>query len=72
MQTQRSRPDNDFLQEKNDIFAKTASKLTDSNFCHHDEGSCVCNDCLCGRHLCKFNVIKPDLTKNTIYQRSFI
>jgi hypothetical protein len=26
---------------------------------------------MCGRHMCKLNVIKPDLTKNTVYQKSF-
>lgn len=52
-------------------FNKTASKLLDSNFDHHHEQNCICSDCKCGRHLCKLNVIKPDLTKNTIYQKSF-
>ncbi len=33
---------------------------------------CVCDSCNCGRHLCKFNNIKPDLTKNTIYKKDFL
>ena len=56
---------------KQDIFAKTASKLHDKNFSHHDNQNCLCKECKCGRHYCKFNVIKPDLTKNTIYRKSF-
>lgn len=32
---------------------------------------CVCSECSCGRHLCKLNNIKPDLTKNTIYKQDF-
>jgi hypothetical protein len=41
------------------------------NFNHHREDSCLCNDCSCGRHLCKLNIIKPDLKKSTIYQKNF-
>lgn len=70
-QTQRSHHDHSFCEAKEDVFAKTASKLAQSNFHHHDPESCVCGQCQCGRHLCKFHVIKPDLTKNTVYQRSF-
>ncbi len=50
-------------------FSQTASQLNQTNFAHH--GDCVCEQCECGRHLCKFHVIKPDLTKNTIYKRSY-
>ena len=71
MQTHKSKHDHDFCVTNEDQFRQTASKLTSSNFCHHDENNCVCNDCSCGRHLCKLNVIKPDLSKNTVYQRSF-
>lgn len=61
---------NDCL-NKEDAFAKTSSKLKDTNFAHHNPDSCICDQCLCKRHLCTFKVIKPNLTKNTIYQRSF-
>ena len=70
-QTQRSHHNHGECVFKEDQFAKTASKLSNSNFSHHDPENCLCNDCSCGRHLCKMHVIKPDLTKNTIYQRSF-
>lgn len=39
---------------------------------HHDPNLCVCADCTCGRHLCQLHAIKPDLTKNTIYQKDFL
>lgn len=52
-------------------FNQSANKLTTANFNHHDHSKCLCKDCECGRHLCKLNVIKPDLTKATIYQKSF-
>ena len=71
MQTQRSKHDHEQCVHHADNFNKTASKLHSTNFDHHDESNCVCSDCHCGRHLCKFNVIKPDLTKNTVYQKSF-
>ena len=32
----------------------------------------MCSDCHCGRHLCRLNVIKPDLTKHSIYQMSYV
>ena len=56
---------------KDDIFNKTASKLSNTNFSHHHTDKCVCADCQCGRHLCKMHVIKPDMSKNTVYQKSF-
>jgi hypothetical protein len=62
--------DHSECQHKHEEFNKTASKLQNSNFVHHED--CLCDSCLCGRHLCKMNVIKPDLTKNTIYQKSFV
>jgi hypothetical protein len=52
-------------------FNKTSSKLQNLNFSHHDPNLCVCADCTCGRHLCQFHAIKPDLTKNTIYQKDY-
>ena len=69
--TQRSFHNHQDCLERADIFNKTASKLSNTNFSHHNADKCVCADCNCGRHLCKMHVIKPDLTKNTIYQRSF-
>ena len=42
-----------------------------SNFEHLDGKTYVEADCTCGRHLGKFNVVKPDLTKQSIYQKSF-
>jgi len=55
-----------------DAFNRTATKLSHTNFNHHDPQQCFCGQCECGRHLCKMHVIKPDLTKNTVYQKSFI
>lgn len=54
-----------------DDFNKTSSKLQNLNFSHHDPNLCVCADCTCGRHLCQFHAIKPDLTKNSIYQKDY-
>jgi hypothetical protein len=54
---------------ENPDFSKTATQLQATNFKHHEE--CLCQECHCGRHQCKLNVIKPDLTKATTYQRSF-
>ena len=54
-----------------DAFNRTANKLAQTNFSHHDPNMCVCDQCQCGRHLCKFHVIKPDLPKATVYQKSF-
>lgn len=42
------------------------------NFSHHDSHLCVCSDCTCGRHLCKLHAIKPDLRKNTTYQKEYL
>ena len=69
-QTQRSRHDHKDCLSQQEDFNRTAGKLADSNFSHHQHG-CVCSDCHCGRHLCRLNVIKPDLSKNTVYQMSF-
>jgi len=52
-----------------ELFAKTASKLSNINFKHHNE--CLCQDCHCGRHQCRLKVVKPELTKNSVYQRSY-
>ena len=48
-----------------------ANNLSQTNFKNHFSDSCVCQDCTCGRHLCKLNNIKADLTKNTIYKKDF-
>ena len=60
---------NDCL-DKEDQFAKTAAKLSDVNFHHHND-NCLCSDCSCGRHICKLKIVKPELTVNSIYQRSY-
>ena len=52
-------------------FPKTSREIQSQNFNHHDPNLCVCEDCLCGRHLCKMNQVKPDLSKNSIYQKDF-
>jgi hypothetical protein len=52
-------------------FNQLDSTLQQLNFSHHHETSCLCNDCSCGRHLCRLNVIKPDLRKATVYQTLF-
>ena len=69
--TQRSPKNKEFIEMRNTFFNKTASKLQSTNFEHLEELHKLENDCNCARHLGKFNVIKPDLTKNTIYQKSF-
>lgn len=51
-------------------FDQLDSTLQQLNFSHH-KNSCLCKDCFCGRHLCKLNVIKPDLRKATVYQTLF-
>ena len=53
-----------------DVFAKTSSKLNDLNFNHLNEVH-VAKNCLCGRCQFKLKVLKPDLTKNSVYQRSY-
>lgn len=57
--------------EVDDISRKTSHQLNILNFSHHDSNLCVCSDCTCGRHLCKLHAIKPDLTKNTTYQKEY-
>ena len=49
----------------------TSSKLYDANFGHHNPDSCVCDDCDCGRHLCKLHAIAPDMSKTSTYKKSF-
>lgn len=71
MNLKTSRHNHEQCEAKEEKFAKTSSKLHDINFSHHHEDTCVCESCNCGRHLCKMNIIKPDLNKNTIYQRSY-
>lgn len=59
-------------QEEDQLFSKTSSKLANLNFSHHQTADvCLCNDCSCGRHQCKLKVVKPELTKTSVYQRSF-
>ena len=52
-------------------FYPTSVKLHGENFKHHHPSSCVCDDCLCGRHLCHLDVVKPDMTKTSTYQQDF-
>ena len=52
-------------------FEKTTSKLFGANFSHHDPQLCVCESCSCGRHLCNFKNVKPDLSKASVYNQSF-
>lgn len=66
-----SRHNHQDCESREETFYKTACKLTSANFSHHDPSVCVCEFCTCGRHLCKLHVIKPDLKKNTIYQRDY-
>lgn len=60
-----------FKLQKDDHFNKTASRLLQSNFEHLDTKAQLEADCTCGRHLGKFNVVKPDMTKQSVYQKSF-
>lgn len=66
-----SRHNHDECRVKEDIFNQSFGDIYKSNFQHHDPQRCVCESCECGRHLCKLHVVKPNLTKNSIYQRSF-
>lgn len=50
---------------------KTGSKIFQASFSHHDPNNCVCDVCNCGRHLCKFHVVKPDLSKGSVYAMSY-
>lgn len=52
-------------------FYPTSTKLQGENFKHHDPNNCVCEDCLCGRHLCHLHVVKPDMSKTSTYQQDF-
>lgn len=56
---------------KKTFFNSTAPKLQATNFEHLEELNKLAIDCNCGRHLGKFHIIKPDLTKTTIYKKSF-
>jgi hypothetical protein len=42
------------------------------NFRHHNPKFCTCADCTCGRHLCLFHAIKPDLSKKTVYKADYV
>lgn len=52
-------------------FSKTSGKLFNLSFQHHDPNMCVCQYCNCGRHLCKFKNVKPDLSKCSVYRKSY-
>lgn len=52
-------------------FNRTSASLKGANFKQHDPELCVCKDCLCGRHFCKMNNIKPDIPKHSIYKLDF-
>lgn len=67
----RSKKEFDLTEYTDADFEKTTSKLMGANFHHHDPHLCVCESCECGRHLCSFKNVKPDLTKTTIYGQSF-
>lgn len=66
-----SRHNHEECAHNDSIFNQTASKLNKTNFDHHDPNLCLCEQCQCGRHLCKFHVIKPDMSKASVYQKSF-
>ena len=50
---------------------KTGGKIFQASFNHHDPDLCVCGQCNCGRHMCKFRNVKPDLSKGTVYSMSY-
>ena len=53
-------------------FQPTSCKLTGESFRHHNPELCVCESCTCGRHLCQLHkIVKPDLTKTSIYGQDF-
>ncbi len=62
---------NDNKHLPNSEMNKTSSQLTQINFNNHCSSECLCNECNCGRHMCKFNNIKPDMSKTTVYQKDF-
>lgn len=62
---------NDNKHMHNNELNQTSSQLTQANFANHCSSDCLCHECNCGRHLCKFNNIKPDLTKTTVYKKDF-
>ena len=41
------------------------------NFKHHNPEDCLCGSCQCGRHLCKFKLVKPDFVKKSSYRSQF-
>lgn len=69
--SQRKTDNAALIQEKSDRFYQTASKLYKSNFDHIEHMQMINDNCECGRHLYKFNMVKPDLTKTTLYRKSF-
>ena len=66
----RSRRSDGFSFQDGD-FEKTTSRLLGANFSHHDPNNCVCESCTCGRHLCNFKNVRPDLSKASIYNQSY-
>lgn len=67
----RSKRNSDVSPFLDEDLNKTKSRLLDANFNHHDPELCVCDSCECGRHLCSFKNVKPDMTKASIYNQSF-
>ncbi len=57
--------------EQIEEFNKTSPKIENANFRHHNPETCVCEDCNCGRHLCKLHIVKPDMSKGSIYRKDF-
>ena len=66
-----SNRNSDCIHNDQDNFAKTTGKLFNANFSHHDPDCCVCESCTCGRHLCNFKNVKPDMSKASIYNQSY-
>lgn len=40
---------------------------------HHSPGSCLCHECTCGRHLCKFQTLTPraSLQMDSVYRKEY-
>jgi hypothetical protein len=50
---------------------KTSAKLANELLKHHNPELCVCSECICGRHLCKFHPAGLNLTKMSTYDRDY-
>lgn len=59
------------LRNKNTEKHEKIRSVLDTPRLNQAEQSCLCGACNCGRHLCKFEVVKADLTNNrrTSYRR---